>query len=543
MLILRQNYGPIKVRKIELGENQTLVIGRRETCDVVIRDDYVSKRHCRIEVVDGKCFVTDLGSKAGVKLNGRRLAPDERTPFHPSDRILFCGFEFELIHATQGSRDDSKFGLGRDIRVTLEEDATTDGKSGEFSVIQHPSHSGPLRTSADAEMKFMLIRQIVDALRDGNAMTDRLDHVLELLLMLIPYAERGLVWLLKNPAHASGVYCTKVRPGSSVDPEAEVRSTIRSFVIVDGKAVLTKDGTVMCAPLLDRRGRSLGCLQFETVSSSGRLTDRDFDLLLTAASLLAFAVESSLLQRVEEEFRLAREYVDVLLPTSPADIGEYSFYARYEPANQIGGDYYDFVRLNERYLAVAVGDVVGKGLPAALVMSQAAGEIRASLNAGLDLAAIVARLNRWFCHQDKRQLTLLLLLLDVESHRVQLINAGHLPTYLRNAAGQVTRPGYEQRGMMLGVMEDYPYEVFEWTLEPGDALVLFTDGLTDAENKDNVQYGFRRIEDQVRMLTRDAYSMRGMAEALWEDIELFTGDEPQADDMCLVCIERKTRIT
>lgn len=539
MLILKQVSGPNKGRRIELAGRRSLTIGRRATCDVVIPDEYVSKKHCRLDCENGQWYVTDVNSKAGVTVNEKRLTPEAPTLLQVRDRIRFCEYEFVLLDAARSTSDDSSYGPGTKVKVIPEADPSTNGKPGEFSVIQHPSQTGPARTSADAEMRFMLIRQVIDALRDGSAMPQRLEQVLDLLLMLFPHAERGLIWLLKSRAHSSGVYCTKVRPGSTVDASAEVRSTIRTYVFTDGKAVLTKDGSVMCAPLLDRRGKSLGCIQFETVASSGQFSDRDFDLLLTAASLSAFAVESSLLQRVEEEFQLARKYVEVMLPTSLPDIGEYGFYARYEPANYIGGDYYDFVRLSERYLAVAVGDVVGKGLPAAMVMALAAGGIRASLNAGLDLAAVVARLNQWFCQQDERKLTLLLLLIDLETHRIQLINAGHLPPYLRNAAGEVTRPGFEQRGMMLGVMEDYPFEVYEGQLERGDSLIIFTDGLTDAADKDDRMYGFARIEEQVKLSPPSTYAMHAMAEALWADIEEFTGDEPQADDMCLICIERK----
>ena len=204
----------------------------------------------------------------------------------------------------------------------------------------------------------------------------------------------------------------------------------------------------------------------------------------------------------------------------------------------MGGDYFDFIRLNDGRWAIPVGDVSGKQLPASLFMTKVAGQLNALLDVGMSLTEIVTRLNRRICDQDEKTVTLLLLTLDPRTHEVCVVNAGHCLPWLRKADGTVSELGDAQQGCLLGGMEGWQYQEYRLTLAPGDTLLLYTDGCTDAQNELRQRYHVLENPRMKHAIEAGPDDLEQLCDAVRADIDQFVGDQDQFDDMCLVGIRR-----
>lgn len=225
------------------------------------------------------------------------------------------------------------------------------------------------------------------------------------------------------------------------------------------------------------------------------------------AHQVSVAVQNAKLHReaikqseMERELQVARQVMQALLPERPTGVPGYEFWDCYEPARHVGGDYYGFIPLGDtlhtdsksaRKWAIAVGDVVGKGLPAALVTAKLSAEIRLFLQGQSDPAQVVTRLNNqlWENGVLDMYITFLLAMLDLSEHRLLLCNAGHPAPLIHRRDGRVEEFGKEGSGLPLAIQGDWQYETVETTLDPGDVVIFYTDGVTDALNPQGDRLG------------------------------------------------------
>jgi phosphoserine phosphatase RsbU/P len=187
---------------------------------------------------------------------------------------------------------------------------------------------------------------------------------------------------------------------------------------------------------------------------------------------------------LERDLKTARQVQRSFLPKGPPAVEGYEFFAHYEAAEEVGGDYYDFIPIPDRKVAVMLGDVAGKGVPAALLMAKVSSDARFLMLTERTPADAVARLNDQMQEAGllDRFVTLTAAVLDAVTHQVTFVNAGHLPALLyRKATGKVTEATpRDLAGFPLGVAEGIPFGSHTVTLAPGDVIVLFTDGVTEA---------------------------------------------------------------
>ena len=248
--------------------------------------------------------------------------------------------------------------------------------------------------------------------------------------------------------------------------------------------------SLMCAPMWSRDRQPLGAIQLDTHGSK-KFTQEDLNLLLAVASQASVALinarfhrDSLLYQERERDMEVAHHVQHCLLPRNLPAIPGYEFYAFYEPAQKIGGDYYDFIPMQQQRLAILLGDVAGKGVAGALVMVKFSVEARNCLQMQPDVALAVSRLNT-IMHTaaiSDRFVTLAAVVLDPETHTATLVNAGHpSPLLFRYSAGTM-EPAVPLAvaGPPIGIGEDLVYESCQVQLGPGDGLLLFSDGVPDA---------------------------------------------------------------
>jgi serine phosphatase RsbU (regulator of sigma subunit) len=212
-------------------------------------------------------------------------------------------------------------------------------------------------------------------------------------------------------------------------------------------------------------------------------------------------------------------------------------HARMRPAKIVGGDYYDVLELDDKRIAVIVGDVTGKGLSAAMLMASVLGSMRALCSAGLRGCELIAALNRHVCTNSSgdRLVTLFYGELDTSTLEMTYVNAGHNPPILLRADGRVER--LQPTAMVLGAMADVVVESRQVQIKPADRLLLFTDGFSEAFNKRDEEYGEKRLtESFVRVRTLPPAAA---LEELIADVKSFGGSVQQGDDMTVMLVEQK----
>jgi len=239
----------------------------------------------------------------------------------------------------------------------------------------------------------------------------------------------------------------------------------------------------------------------------------------------------------DHDLEIARDVQRTLLPDALLSPDGYTIEALYEPAREVGGDYYDCIPVPDGRLCVAFGDVAGKGVPAAIVMSRLASAMQTSVRLTADLGTVIATLNEHMCQRawGGRFVTLVSLFLDPVRHALQVVNAGHRAPLVRRSDGRVEELAPEITGVPVGILEDFEYEMAEWPIEPGDVIVLFTDGIDESRNPSGEFYGIDRLRAFLACATGDA---RAIGRALLDEIHAFSAGRPPSDDIAILTISR-----
>lgn len=320
---------------------------------------------------------------------------------------------------------------------------------------------------------------------------------------------------------------------------------------------LNRQGVKLVIPLVNQ-GELLGLMNL-----GNRLSDQDYSsddrgLLNNLATQTAPAIrvaqlvrqqqlETQARERLEQELRIARLVQQTLLPQVLPTLEGWHIAAHYRPARSVGGDFYDFLQYDDGRLGLVIGDVTDKGVPAALVMASTRATLR---GVAIDYAAaqnrtesvvdpgqVLARANDLICPDipPKMFITCFYAILDPQTGILQYANAGHDVPYVRRGDQAIE---LRARGMPLGLLPGMPYEVQELTLEPGDSILFYSDGLVEAHNPQREMFGFPRLSQYVASHPGGA----ALIQSVLEDLEIFTGPNwEQEDDVTLMTLEREAR--
>ena len=355
-------------------DRDLMIIGRNPDCDLVLEPKSVSRRHAAIVRREHDYVIKDLGSTRGTFVNGLRLS---QPVVLKSGCVIQVG-ELQLMFRTQV--------------VQIHED--TDDQSTVFAAIDMATPSGRIETVVKPEEKLRAPEDHADVRHDPGAQRAPGERALNALRHLSP---RGARIRFAGGRQAAG-------PGPRGDPDP-LRTRGRTVdqqvgtpaVLKNGQAILSKDvpaefpqsesvsewriRSLMCVPILDQKRHPIGILQIDTRDGRGQFVQEDLDLLVSVAYQISVAVQNARLHsdlikqhELEQELLFARQVMQALLPERPQSVPGYEFWDCYEPARHVGGDYFGFLPLYDpkenrqepaRRWAIAVGDVVGKGLPAA----------------------------------------------------------------------------------------------------------------------------------------------------------------------------------
>ena len=559
------------------------VLGRHPNCHVVFDNGAVSRHHAQILESHGSYYVEDLRSRNGTYLNGALL--ECRTELNEGDKIRIC--DISLYFAEQGSSlknsptvtsnfEDVETSLGE--RPTAESDALDESavvsrmssQEDELppdvdtsSVLSKIDARRPdeLASGVHAEVKLKAILEITRALGLELQVDAVLPKMLSALFNIFPQAAQGFV-LLKDPDSGKLlVKATKLRKGKEADAVAVSMTVVRQ-AMETREALLSGDvqkdarfqkstslakmriRSVMCVPLVGHDGDAFGVIQIVTRGKQNVFNTDDLDLLVSVAVQAARAVENATLheelvrqRELERDLDFATQVQLGFLPKSRPHIEHFGFADYYDAAQQIGGDYFDYIELPDGRVAITIGDVAGKGMPAALLMARLYSSTRFQLLTHSDLPRAVSGLNTEMASSGlgHRFITFLVMVIDPETQSVSLVNAGHLSPLVRRNDGSVQEVGRGESSLPLGIIPDLECQESHFDLAPGELILVYTDGVTEAMNSKREIYGRKRLED---CLTHTTDSIDEQVKAIISDVEDFAGESTSRDDTCLVGFQR-----
>ena len=272
------------------------------------------------------------------------------------------------------------------------------------------------------------------------------------------------------------------------------------------------------------------------VRSNEEFSSLSDDINSTVSTLKRYIAEAA--ARIDKELEYAKQIQHSALPTNFPAGEDYSIYAQMIPAKEVGGDFYDFYKLNDTTVAFLAADVSGKGIPAAMFMMTAKTIIKDLAESGMAVNDIFTKANEKLCENNEADMfvTAWMGILDLTTGQVKFANAGHNPPLLKRANGSFeylkTRAGF-----VLAGMEGVRYRVGELTLNPGDRLFLYTDGVPEATNAENTLYGEDRL--LTFMNQNAAVPATELLPALKANIDEFVGEAPQFDDITMLMFDYK----
>ncbi len=540
-ILIRTPDGASKAVRLEKSR---VTLGRSATNELCYPEDHgLSRQHLAFEREGRGWLVCDLGSKNGTLVNGIRV--QSPTKVEPGDRItaghLIISFadqesgpanETVVFVDTTSSSSSSTLITSLD-RVLSKPDTT----SSRASLTSEGIHAQAL---AEASRQLASNRSVADLCK--TIMDQSLDAV---------GATRGVLMTLE-----AGQLVVKETRGEGF----KISSHIRDRVVKDKESLLVRDThlddlfnkqvsivenkvrSFMAVPLQTSE-KVIGLLYLDS-SMIREFSKDDLNLVTVMANIAAIRIENARLAEVEREEQITRKELEQaadlqrrLLPTKSPEVPGVDLAGYNVPCRTVGGDYYDFFSYPDGRVAVIVADVAGKGMPAAMLMSSLQARVQVLAEDSLDVAQLVARLNRAICINTPQNkfITFFMAILDTKTGEMAYCNAGHNPPILARAAGPVET--LEGGGLVLGILPNAAYTARSTQLDPGDTLVLFSDGVTEAACPGSMEeYGEDRLQDLI-----GANRQQGAAELIEtinQSVDIWAAGAPPVDDVTLVVARR-----
>ena len=514
-----------------------LVIGRSADVHLVVPDSRMSRRHARlVRKDDASWWLEDLGARNATYLNGRQVTGAEC--LHSGDRIqLGSTLVTFLGDASTAS-----------VPVRAEPERTT---------MNLVAYSPAPDAAEDPERQAARLRALNDvhrALAQPISLNALLNLILERCFELL-HPEEGAIVLRDAEGRFTSAVSRRGGGGQVAVPRRivdEVAGKRQAVLVLDaalddrfaGSESVAISGirSVIAAPLADAEG-VLGLLMLTSRAAVRRFVEQDVDLLMSIASAaslrvrnIALTEESAARRVLERELALAHDIQMSMLPQRLPERPEVSVAAALEPARSVGGDLYDVIIDDDDRLWFVIGDVAGKGVSAALYAAVVKTLFRALVGTGVRLLDVVQRMNRELARENDRLMfaTAIVGSIELASGAVALVDAGHNPALIAGADRRLGTPA-TQKCMAFGIDADAPYEASRFILAPGETLVLYTDGVTDARSASGEMFGAERFEQSVQAAAA-VETPRAMVAAVMDRITRFSSGAPPEDDVTMLAI-------
>ena len=537
-----------------------ITIGRSARNDLCIPDPFASRVHAEVRHEGDEYVLQDLGSANGTLYNGSVV----EVPIHLTrggriqigeTEIFFNDAQFPLSSGATMITDNSS----SVPEATISLASTGRTTSGLLEAIEDARTQSDETSRVTRQSDLLaLISKISVALLDTATLNETLDQIVSMVFQAVP-ADRSMIMMRDEKNPDLKVAVARLRDRAGEVGEIRISRSVIDEVVTNGKSVLTSDaqadprfmgGTVMLqgvrsvlAVPLGVGEKVFGIVYADSPLAEGRFTEDHLKVLTTLASVAAIRVQNARLMeqqmervRLERELQVASEIQQRFQPASAPIVTGYELQGISFPCYEIGGDYYDFIQRDNGKLIVALGDVSGKGPAAALLMSSLHAAVHAHSDTHDSLAKMIGAVNRYLVDSTpaNRFVTLFYAELDPKEGSLAFLNAGHNPPLIVHAGG--TMEQLAAGGLPLGIMANADFREGKTRLHPGDVLVIYSDGVSEAVNPKGEEFGPTRLYETVaRNLDASAAGIRDRIESA---LTKFCQGTPAADDITLVICKR-----
>ncbi len=529
-------------------DSGSLVIGRSRESQLVIDDEFLSRRHARLFISEGQPLLEDLGSQNGTWMNRRRVR--KPVAVTPGAVIKLSNSVISVREAAPAPKKKKKPVFQTFQERSVFRDAT------ELLQQQRTGRAEQNQVAPYLE-RLKLLNEIHHELGESIALEPLLDLILERVFTILK-PEQCAIFLREKDGELEPA-ATRSLPGL---PDAFFYSRhLVEEVVEKGMAALVDDLAVdqrfseaasmissgirslVAAPLFGPAS-AMGMIVLHSRAAIRQFSEEDMALLVSLASVaalrirnLALAEEAAQRQRLEQELGLARRIQEALIPASLPEVPGYDIFGQNLPSQGVSGDYFKVqTRLDDRECVLMVVDVSGKGMSASLLTASLEALSAAPIEDGLPPEEVCAKLSRMVYRRTPkdRYATLFLAMLNSESGAVQYANAGHNPGILVRGDGSLQV--LEGTGLPVGILPITDYERAATALDPGDLLAIYTDGLTEATDPAGEEYGPERLSRLLSQKRRRP--LVEIADTVQDDLERFVNGVPFNDDRTLVLLRR-----
>lgn len=520
------------VERVDVG--MRLTFGRSEECDVVIQNRRVSRNHAEITYRSGQYLLVDLRSSNGTYLNGTEVA---------AETVLNYGDEIDI--------DEYLFRFSDAQPPRMEESPT--------NILY--SLSTPSPGINPTESRLQAVMAVAASISRSLTQEALFNDVLKAVMTVFRTANRAFV-LTADPAEELQIRSRLTRfETDNALARAPVSRFVAKKVFESGEAILSLNAaedpqldpsasvrdlqiaSLICAPIRGSLGKVLGVIYVDSFEKGKTFDEHSLEMLATISTIVGQFVENARLQEsrlraelLHREMQLAQDVQQMLVPSQSPHLPGYEFAHEYEPAGVLAGDYVDYLELADGRIAIAIGDVAGKGAPAALMMARMSSAVRLVLQGEKNIAAAIQRLDAVLAEKNEAMLfaSFAIFVLDPQTHEVTFVDAGHPQPILKRGDTAEECFDTENKGTLLGIGTGHGFSNQTMPLQPGESLVMITDGVTEARSESRELFGVERL---ITAVANAGDSAEGIRVEIVQQVADFQHGE-NSDDMSIVVLRR-----
>jgi len=543
--------------QFSLGREK-LTLGRSEENTIFLPDPFCSGKHAVLSFTGSGYAIRDCNSKNGTFVNGKRIQGE--VTLNKGDEILIGStrmvFDKELSTNVEVTDVESSAG---NIHTILHLDDVLK-KSEVDTTIRAASRDLDLDRIRTEHRSFSVISEVSKALVLHRPLGELLNHIMDLIGENLPM-DRGILMLKEGNPLQLYPKVVRIYNKKLMDQRILVSQSIVNVVMEKLSSVLVSDvqtdprfksrdsilkmniHSAMCVPLWNNE-EIIGIVYADRISLLKPFTDEDLKLMTLLANLAAVKIENARRlqdsiekEKMEKELELAAQIQKDFLPRETPSFPGFEIAGDTLPCYQVGGDYFDYFPVEAHRLGVVVADVSGKGVGASLLMASLRAALHAEIHPQYDIQKMASKLND-FVHRSSSPNSFITFFygeLNRKTGELRYVNAGHNPPLVLGRKGRVRR--LESTGFCLGMFPSGEYPERSITLQPGETVVLFTDGMTECRDKENRPFEEEKL---VEILQECCGRMgaRELLEKVYAEIASYTKGMDRMDDMTLVVIKR-----
>lgn len=539
-------YSPLFTPFRKALEEEPVSIGRASECSIPIKDRYLSRKHAEIILVDNVWTVRDLGSANGTYLNGSRLERD--TPLRSGDRIRLG--DTELVFESEEHKNDRHFAIAVDT-VTRPTIAIA---INELEEAMRPQ----LRPEAADVERLQTLNALARELIEDRPLDQLFGYIVDRVMEHLTPSRAAIALLSEDGKSFDHVELR--RADKNDKSELKISQTLINKVVNEKTALACVDvladenlkeaksiimqgiHSIVCAPI-SIGGSVLGVLYVDYLITQKSISEEDVRLLAQIARFASAKLETTRLREeaiqkrlMDEELKTASMIQRRLLPPAPTGIEGYTFAGSNQPCRTVSGDYFDFVARPDGRMDFVIADVSGKGVTAGLIMAGLQVAFRIFSRTDADISTVIFQLNNTLRENLPRSkfVTLFAGRLDMTTGIVEYVNAGHTPPLHVHTGGAVE---LKKTDILLGVVPNAKFTTQHLLLQPGDSLVTFTDGVTEAQDPEGEELGGEELA--VGFQAMHASDAETLSRTVLAAVLKHVGDSDSlGDDVTLVVVSR-----